>query len=140
MIPNRCAKTRVNTGDTVVQVYSCFVNHPKELPPEEWKLLGDVLVDKYSAKLLRWHDTAWVTHHDTIVAAKIDADVDERSANYIKVVRSRLAENPYEEPTVEAAPAESTPDEPESSDNTHSESKGHTSTTLHASFEKLSVS
>ena len=140
MIPNRCAKTRVRLDeDTVVQACSCFVNHPRELPPDDWKLLGDVLVDVHSAKLLRWHDTKWLTHHDTILAAQIDTDVDERSANYIRSVQEQLAENPYTPPEDEVnEEAETTPDAPSSSDNTHSESKGHTSTTLQASFENLS--
>jgi len=151
MIPNRCAKTRVRLDeDTVVQAYSCFVNHPRELPPDEWKLLGDVLVDIHSAKLLGWHDTKWFTNHDdTILAAKIDADVDERSANFIRSVQQRLAENPYTPPTDDIHEVnevnevheedETSPDALSSSDNTHSESKGHTSTTLQASFEKLTV-
>lgn len=134
MIPNRCAKTRVKMDETIVQVYSCFVNHPRELPVEEWKLLGDVLVDKFSAKLLGWYDTGWLTHHDTIIAASIKGDVDERSAKYIRNVQQKLAENPY---LNESDPPP--PDAGESSDNTRSESKGHISTTLLASFEKLSV-
>ena len=141
MIPNRCAKTRVRLDeDTVVQAYSCFVDHPRELPPDEWKLLGDVLVDVHSAKLLGWHDTKWFTNHDdTILAAQIDADVDERSANFIRTVQQRLAENPYTPPEDVNEEDETTPDAPSSSDNTHSESKGHTSTTLQASFDKLTI-
>ena len=141
MIPNRCAKTRVRLDDDrVVQAYSCFVNHPRELPPDEWKLLGDVLVDVHSAKLLGWHDTKWFTNHDdTILAAQIDADVDERSANFIRTVQQRLAENPYTPPEDVNEEAETPPDALSSSDNTHSESKGHTSTTLQASFDKLTI-
>ena len=142
MIPNRCAKTRVQLGDTVVQVFSCFVDHPRELPEEEWTLRDDVLVDVHSSKLFGWHDVGWITHHDTIVAAKISSDIDERSIRFIQTVKEKLAENPHrpDEPDEPDEPnvTDVTPPDP-ASDNTRPESKARSATTLQSSFEKLSV-
>lgn len=135
MIPNRCAKTRVQLSDkTVLPVYSCFVDRPDALSEEQWVCMDDVLVDTFSRTVLGWHDVSWVMQEDTILAAKVDGDVDPRVEDFVKETRAMLSEEPLKGESKQVKSA------PPLSDNIPPAPKEHTSTkSLASAMEKLEV-
>tara|TARA_B100001250_G_scaffold193861_1_gene166627 strand:+ start:8388 stop:8816 length:429 start_codon:yes stop_codon:yes gene_type:complete len=137
MIPNRCAKTRVQlSDDTVLPVYSCFVDRPDALSEDQWVRMDDVLVDTYSREVLGWHDVGWIMQDDTILAAKVEGDIDPRVDAFVKETRALIAQEPLKGETKEVTTA------PQLSGSIPQESKEHTSTTpqsLEDAMETLSV-
>ena len=136
MIPNRCAKTRVQLSDkTVLPVYSCFVDRPDALSEEQWVRMDDVLVDTFSRTVLGWHDVSWVMHKDdTILAAKVDGDVDPRVEDFVKETRAMLMEEPLkgESKQVKSAP-------PLSGNTPRAQAKRTSTKSLASAMEKLEV-
>ena len=136
MIPNRCAKTRVQLpDDKVLHVYSCFVDRPDAIPEDKWVLMEDVLVDEYSKEVLSWHEVGWFMHEDTIVAAKVEGEVDPRVEDFVKETRAKLGDKCFgESKEVTSAPplSDNTPQAPAARTSTKSPA-------LEESMEKLSV-
>ena len=135
MIPNRCAKTRVQLSDkTVLPVYSCFVDRPDALSEEQWVRMDDVLVDTFSRTVLGWHEVGWIMQEDTILAAKVEGEIDPRVKDFVKETRAMLSEEPLKGESKQVKNA------PPLSENIPRESKEHTSTKLLSSaMEKLNV-
>lgn len=94
MLPNLCAKTRVQFSDDVVlPVFSCVVRHPRQLPEDDWKLVDRILVDIHSIKVLNYHDWGFIKHHGTVVGAKLGSDLDENAKAYLDDIRDDIRDD-----------------------------------------------
>jgi hypothetical protein len=95
MLPNLCAKTRVQFSDDVVlPVFSCVVRHPRHLPEDDWKLVDRILVDIHSIKVLNYHDEwGFIKHHGTVVGAKLGSDLDENAKAYLDDIRDDIRDD-----------------------------------------------